>query len=463
MPNSYFYSNTATQTTLSGSISAGATTITVGATTGFPSSFPYILALDYGASTEELVSVTAAAGTNLTITRGFGSTSAQSHSLGAVVRHTYNAVDATDFRTHEAATSDVHGVTGALVGATQTQTLTNKTLTAPTITNPTVTGGGSLAGTFSGTPTFSGALTMSAGASISGGSVTVTRAATTNPALNLQVTGDTNARLLQQADGKLLWGPGNATQDSILFRDGSKQLALSDTLLRVYRAGATDAALSALVTGDPNSRFYYQADGKMFWGPGSATQDTNLYRSAADTLKTDDSFTVGANLSVSGNASITGNLDVTGIGRELHARKTADTSITSNATPSTDPHLTVAVAANSVYEIFGVLFVASASTTPDILWGISGPTGATGTWSSAAPTFGSTADPDSVRTIASDIGNTRSYGIPQTTSSFGMMFSGMIETAGTSGNCFINWSQATSSATATTLKIYSWMRLTKVA
>ena len=48
MANAYFYSNVAQATTLSGSISAGATTVTVGATTGFPSSFPYVLALDYG-------------------------------------------------------------------------------------------------------------------------------------------------------------------------------------------------------------------------------------------------------------------------------------------------------------------------------------------------------------------------------------------------------------------------------
>jgi hypothetical protein len=155
MANAYFYSNNAVQTTLSGSISSGSTTVTVGAVTGFPVSFPYVIALDFGAATEELVTVTAAAGLNLTIARGFGGTSAQSHSLGAAVRHVYNAIDATDFRTHEAATASVHGVTGALVGATQSQTLTNKTLTSPTIN------AGVLSGTFTGSPTFSGTVTSS--------------------------------------------------------------------------------------------------------------------------------------------------------------------------------------------------------------------------------------------------------------------------------------------------------------
>jgi hypothetical protein len=151
MANAYNYSNTAIQTTLGGNISSGATSMSVGATTGFPSATPYVLAVDYGAATEELVMVTAVGGTTLTVTRGFGGTSAQSHSIGAVVRHVVNAQDLTDFRTHEAATASVHGVTGALVGATSTQTLTNKTLTSPVIN------GGSLSGTLSGSATFSGA------------------------------------------------------------------------------------------------------------------------------------------------------------------------------------------------------------------------------------------------------------------------------------------------------------------
>ncbi|MEU3522323.1 hypothetical protein AB0E62_00345 [Streptomyces sp. NPDC038707] len=253
MPNSRFYSNTAQQTTLNGSVSSGATTINVASTSGFPSSTPYTLALDYGAATEELVSVTAVSGTTLTVTRGYGGTSAQSHSLGAVVRHTYDATDASDFRTHEAATTAVHGVAGTLVGTSDTQTLSNKTLTSPTIT-----------GTVAGAHAYSGALTLSSSLTSSGGSLAGS------------------------------WGgsptfTGTPSFSTTVNFSGTQQSTL---------AAPTGVAAAAQVTADTFDRFRRYADGKLEWGPGTAARDTNLYRSAVDTLATDDSLSVGGALSV---------------------------------------------------------------------------------------------------------------------------------------------------------------------
>lgn len=65
----------------------------------------------------------------------------------------------------------------------------------------------------------------------------------------------------------------------------------------IFKAGAwaerttiTDVGFGSYITGDTNYRWYVDASGKQIWGPGNVVGDTNLYRSAADTLKTDDAF-----------------------------------------------------------------------------------------------------------------------------------------------------------------------------
>jgi len=76
----------------------------------------------------------------------------------------------------------------------------------------------------------------------------------------------------------------------------------------VVRAASSDPVLQAQVTSDTQQRFLLSADGKILIGSGSATGDTNLYRSAADTLKTDDSFVVGGTLAVTGASTFTGTI-----------------------------------------------------------------------------------------------------------------------------------------------------------
>ena len=54
----------------------------------------------------------------------------------ATARTNLGVASATDLTTHSGATA-AHGATGAVVGTTNTQTLTNKTLTSPVINSPT--------------------------------------------------------------------------------------------------------------------------------------------------------------------------------------------------------------------------------------------------------------------------------------------------------------------------------------
>lgn len=126
-----FYSSTAPEKQLVGSITSGQTTAVLSDTIGLPTSYPYTLALDYETLGEELIQVNSAAGTTLTsITRGIDGTSASSHSAGARVRHTSSARDFSDSRNHENSATNIHGlgVGEEIVGTDKVQTLTNKTL-----------------------------------------------------------------------------------------------------------------------------------------------------------------------------------------------------------------------------------------------------------------------------------------------------------------------------------------------
>jgi hypothetical protein len=59
------------------------------------------------------------------------------------------------------------------------------------------------------------------------------------------------------------------------------------------------------------ARFGFTGQGKLNWGAGSTDFDTNLYRSAANTLMTDDSFMVTGNVGI-GTTAPTEKLDVNG-------------------------------------------------------------------------------------------------------------------------------------------------------
>lgn len=94
----------------------------------------------------------------------------------------------------------------------------------------------------------------------------------------------------------------NASFDSDVDIAAGKQFnsgATSSTATFAAQNTATgDDLISGRISGDTQSRYLVDTDGKTWWGPGGATtQDTNLYRDSSNVLATDDEFMIkGGNL-----------------------------------------------------------------------------------------------------------------------------------------------------------------------
>lgn len=127
------YSGAARPTTTTGSVTATSLTVGIADATGWPdtSGGECVVTFDRGLATEERALATRS-GTTLTFAntgkRGVDGTTAQSHGSGASIEHTLAALDTDEANAHVNASSGVHGATGAVVGTTDTQTLTNKTV-----------------------------------------------------------------------------------------------------------------------------------------------------------------------------------------------------------------------------------------------------------------------------------------------------------------------------------------------
>ena len=142
------YSSRSQQTTLTGAVTSGASSMVVVSGTALlggvtiPAGTTFTIVVDPDTAIEEIVDATAVSTNTFTITRAIDGSSAKAHSAGAVVRHMAIGRDYREANAHVEASTGVHGISNSssVVGTIDTQTLTNKTLTSPTITNPIISG-----------------------------------------------------------------------------------------------------------------------------------------------------------------------------------------------------------------------------------------------------------------------------------------------------------------------------------
>jgi len=251
------YSSRSQQTTLSAALTSSGTTATVVSGTSLLGGVTisageiFTVVIDPDTALEEIVDVSAVSTNTLTIVRGRDGSTGVAHSAGAAVRHMAIGRDYREANLHIEAASGVHGVTGSVVGTTDTQVLTNKdltsatntlstsvvtltgsqTLTNKTLTSPTITGTGAIAGTFTGnlTGNVTGNVSGSAG-SATGNAATATALATGR---TFQLTGDV------EASGVTFDGTGNVSLTTVIGTgaivnadvNSSAQIAYSKTNL----------------------------------------------------------------------------------------------------------------------------------------------------------------------------------------------------------------------------------------
>ena len=131
------YSSVSEPKTLTANVSSVATQITLNNVTGLPS-VPYVLVLNPDTANEEVILVTTdqtgVTSPTVKVSRAIETgASAKTHTTGDIVKHMIVGTDLQIVHDHVDNTTTAHGATGAVVGTTNTQTLTNKTLTSPKI------------------------------------------------------------------------------------------------------------------------------------------------------------------------------------------------------------------------------------------------------------------------------------------------------------------------------------------
>lgn len=234
-------------------------------------------------------------------------------------------------------------------------------------------------------------------------------------------------------------GDGLSVVDGQLVADGGGGgVSLGETSTTAYRGdrGKTAYDHSQVTTGNPH---------------GTTASDVG----AVPTSRTINGFDLTTNRTLTA-------ADVGAAVAPTVARRTTNLGRTSTTALAADTELVFAAAANKLYRIDALLIASSASTTPDIKFGIDAPAGSTisaqvtGLASSGTGLSGAgrvcylNATTDEAD-FALDAGR---YVFPLV---------GYVRTSGTSGNISVTWAQRSSNATASTLHADSCLAVTLIA
>lgn len=158
------------------------------------------------------------------------------------------------------------------------------------------------------------------------------------------------------------------------------------------------------------------------------------------------------------------------------ARKTADTARSSTTTPALDPHLQFTAVANAVYVWTGWIAY-DTDNAADIIIGFSTPSGTLGTWTgygsgttvisgtggggtqqNTVSTWGYT-----IRNEYTDITAGRTFGGLGVGAPQSVLLSGTLRVGSTGGTWGLNWCQAVSTASNTTVHTDSWISCQRIA
>ncbi len=107
-------------------------------------------------------------------------------------------------------------------------------------------------------------------------------------------------QIIRETDTRRLyiWNATQASWDQIAVGTATFTQALnSSSSVLVTRNSGTDHTYRAYISGDSDNRVVIQADGTILFGNGSSTPDVNLYRSGPNQLKTDDGVIIAGTVS----------------------------------------------------------------------------------------------------------------------------------------------------------------------